>query len=42
MARDVETALHKIIIEAGAKTPDQAIEYVANLKAKKRYQRDVY
>lgn len=42
MAKDVDAALHAIIEKAGGKTPDQAAEYVANLKSAKRYQRDVY
>jgi sulfite reductase (NADPH) flavoprotein alpha-component len=42
MARDVDSALHEIISQAGRKTPAQAEEYVVNLKAQKRYQRDVY
>lgn len=42
MARDVDTALHQAIIQAGGKTQEQASEYVANLKSDKRYQRDVY
>jgi sulfite reductase (NADPH) flavoprotein alpha-component len=42
MAKDVETAMHEIIMKAGSKTADQAAEYVANLRANKRYQRDVY
>jgi len=42
MAKDVDAALHKVIELASARTPDQAAEYVAKLKAEKRYQRDVY
>jgi sulfite reductase (NADPH) flavoprotein alpha-component len=41
MAKDVDAALHKII-ELASRTPDQAAEYVKNLKSEKRYQRDVY
>jgi sulfite reductase (NADPH) flavoprotein alpha-component len=42
MAKDVDAALHQIIERAGGKTAEQAAEYVATLKAAKRYQRDVY
>ena len=42
MAKDVDNALHKIVETAGQLTPEQASEYVRNLKAKRRYQRDVY
>jgi sulfite reductase (NADPH) flavoprotein alpha-component len=41
MAKDVDTALHKIIEHAG-RTPDQSAEYISKLKSEKRYQRDVY
>lgn len=42
MAVDVDTALHEIIIQEGGKSADEAIEYVKQLKAEKRYLRDVY
>ena len=42
MAKDVDDALHKIIETAGGKSADDAKAYVAKLKSKKRYQRDVY
>jgi sulfite reductase (NADPH) flavoprotein alpha-component len=42
MAKDVETALHEVVQEAGGKTPEQAADYVRNLQAQKRYLRDVY
>jgi sulfite reductase (NADPH) flavoprotein alpha-component len=42
MARDVEAALIEIIRKSGGKTAEQAAEYLAGLKAEKRYQRDVY
>jgi sulfite reductase (NADPH) flavoprotein alpha-component len=42
MAKDVDAALHQVIERAGSKTPEQAAEYVKQLKAQKRYQRDVY
>lgn len=42
MAADVHEALISIIVKHGAKTREQAEEYVENLKKAKRYQRDVY
>ena len=42
MAKDVEAALHEIIQTAGARTADQAADYVQKMKTEKRYQRDVY
>ncbi|MBC8097584.1 MAG: sulfite reductase subunit alpha [Akkermansiaceae bacterium] len=42
MAKDVDAALHEVVVSAGGKTADGAKEYVAKLKAEKRYQRDVY
>ena len=42
MAKDVELALHQVVMNAGGKTTDQAAEYVQKLKAAKRYARDVY
>jgi sulfite reductase (NADPH) flavoprotein alpha-component len=42
MAKDVDAALHEAIQKAGAKSAEQAAEYVAKLKSEKRYQRDVY
>ncbi|HVU24422.1 MAG TPA: sulfite reductase subunit alpha, partial [Opitutus sp.] len=42
MAKDVDAALHQVVERAGGKTPDGATEYVANLRAAKRYARDVY
>jgi len=42
MAKDVDAALHEVVQKAGAKTAEQAADYVATLKAQKRYQRDVY
>jgi sulfite reductase (NADPH) flavoprotein alpha-component len=42
MAADVDAELHRIIETAGGKTPDQAKEYVENLRKTKRYKRDVY
>ncbi len=42
MAKDVDAALHKTIELAGNRTAEQAETYVQNLKATKRYARDVY
>ena len=42
MAKDVDAALHRVVETAGGKSPDQAAEYVKNLKVSKRYARDVY
>ncbi|MBY6414063.1 sulfite reductase subunit alpha [Rhodococcus sp. BP-252] len=42
MAKDVDAALHDVIVEHGGRTSDQADDYVAELKRDKRYLRDVY
>jgi sulfite reductase (NADPH) flavoprotein alpha-component len=42
MAKDVETALVEIIAEHGGCRPPEAIAFLAELKAKGRYQTDVY
>ena len=42
MAKDVDTALRKIVQEHGGQTVEQANEYVEKLKSEKRYKRDVY
>jgi len=42
MAKDVDRALHQVIELAGGRTTEQAAEYVRQLSAAKRYQRDVY
>jgi len=42
MAKDVDATLRKIVQEQGAKSVDQANEYVEKLKSDKRYKRDVY
>ena len=42
MAKDVDVALHQIVEKEGAKTSEQAAEYVETLKKQKRYKRDVY
>ena len=42
MAKDVDTALHDIVMQQGGMAPEQAAEYVKQMKKEKRYQRDVY
>lgn len=42
MAADVDRELHAIVESQGGRSPDQAKEYVENLKTTKRYKRDVY
>jgi sulfite reductase (NADPH) flavoprotein alpha-component len=42
MARDVDSALHRAVEIAGGKSREQAAEFVKQMKAEKRYQRDVY
>jgi sulfite reductase (NADPH) flavoprotein alpha-component len=42
MGQDVERAMVDIIAQQGARTPDQAIAYVAELKKSGRYQADIY
>jgi sulfite reductase (NADPH) flavoprotein alpha-component len=42
MAKDVEAMLLEVIQTAGGRTPEQAAEYLARLRAENRYQRDVY
>lgn len=42
MAKDVDAALHEVIQTWGHKTPEEAAEYVADMKQHRRYQRDVY
>ncbi len=42
MAKDVDTALHQIIVDQGGMSVEQAAEYVKQMKKDKRYQRDVY
>jgi sulfite reductase (NADPH) flavoprotein alpha-component len=42
MAKDVDATLRKIVKEHGGKNPEQANEYVEQLKNDKRYKRDVY
>jgi sulfite reductase (NADPH) flavoprotein alpha-component len=42
MAKDVEGAWIEIVAAHGARTTDEAIAFVANLKKSGRYQQDVY
>ena len=42
MAKDVDAVLHEIIATHGGKTPEEAAEFVKQLKKDGRYQRDVY
>ena len=42
MAKDVDRALHEVIATHGAKSEDEAAEYVNALRREKRYVRDVY
>ncbi|MDX1679781.1 MAG: assimilatory sulfite reductase (NADPH) flavoprotein subunit [Akkermansiaceae bacterium] len=42
MAKDVDTALRKLIAKHGGMSEEEADEYVATMKKEKRYQRDVY
>ena len=42
MAKDVDAALRTIVQEQGGKLPEEANVYVEQMKADKRYKRDVY
>jgi sulfite reductase (NADPH) flavoprotein alpha-component len=42
MAKDVELALVDIVAQFGARSVDEAVAFVADLKRKGRYQQDVY
>ncbi|HVU18193.1 MAG TPA: sulfite reductase subunit alpha [Candidatus Didemnitutus sp.] len=42
MAKDVDAALHEIIMGQGGMDHAAAVDYVKHLKKEKRYQRDVY
>jgi sulfite reductase (NADPH) flavoprotein alpha-component len=42
MARDVDAALHEVVVEHGGRDAEGAAAYVADLKRDKRYVRDVY
>lgn len=42
MAKDVHQALLDLVVKYGNKTPEQAEQYLEELRAAKRYQKDVY
>ncbi|MEO0795968.1 MAG: sulfite reductase subunit alpha [Verrucomicrobiota bacterium] len=42
MAKDVDRALHEVVIKAGGKSEEEAAAYVDELRKQKRYVRDVY
>ena len=42
MAKDVEHALIEIIAAHGARSPEQAVSFLGDLKKTNRYQTDVY
>ncbi len=42
MAKDVDAALHAVVVAQGSLTPEAAVEWVKQLKKDGRYQRDVY
>lgn len=42
MAKDVDQALHAVIVEHGQLAPEDATAFIAQLKKDKRYLRDVY
>jgi sulfite reductase (NADPH) flavoprotein alpha-component len=42
MAKDVDASLRKIVQEQSGKSPEEAQAYVEQMKADKRYKRDVY
>ena len=42
MAVDVDQALHMVVEKAGGKTPEEAADYIEQLRVDKRYRRDVY
>ena len=42
MAADVERELHQIVETEGGRSPEQAKEYVEEMRKSKRYKRDVY
>lgn len=42
MAKDVDKALHDVVVDHGGLDRDEATEYVNTLKKEKRYVRDVY
>ena len=42
MAKDVEAALHRVIEKEGGRSEEEARAFVNQMRAEKRYQRDVY
>ncbi len=42
MAKDVDRALHEIVMEEGGRSEEEAAAYVEQLRKDKRYRRDVY
>jgi len=42
MAKDVDAALHRVVEIEGNRSPDEAQDYVKQLKSDRRYLRDVY
>jgi len=42
MAKDVDIALHQVIVRGSGKSESETAEYVSRLKSERRYQRDVY
>lgn len=42
MAKDVDEALHEIVMQEGGRTREEAEAFMEQLKADKRYRRDVY
>ncbi len=42
MAKDVDAALHRIVEISGGKSPEEAAQYVHDMKKFKRYVKDVY
>lgn len=42
MAKDVDAALHEVIVKEGGKSPEEAVTYVDAMKKDHRYLRDVY
>jgi len=42
MAKDVERALVDVVAQFGARTTDEAVSFVTDLKKKHRFQLDVY
>jgi len=42
MAKDVESTLVEVVAEHGARSPAEAVNFLAELKKLGRYQTDVY